>query len=172
MTIHLLGSYKNAVRIFSKSHDCNSYLYVDLDDKKENIPDWFDKLEKEDKPVFISENKRKSMIQEMKAWILKQPEIIEVWGNKERHTRLNPNEVLSQHSLIAGKNIENISKPSKALDDIIKHFFNNEYNGKKKKIQYGKLKTAPRLLDHLNVITLKNNDTEVERFYNHVKQYK
>ena len=166
------AGYRNAARLFSKSSDNNTCLYVDLDDKKENIFNWFDELERGNNPIIISDNKKGNvffMIQEMEAWILKQPEIIEVWGQKERYTRLNPQEVLAQHSLIAGKNIEDISKPSGVLYDIIKHFFSKEYNGKKKKIQYGKLKTAPKLLDCLDVTILKSNDTEAERFYNYVK---
>ncbi len=94
---------------------------------------------------------------------------MEEWARKNRHIRTNQTEILSQHSLIAGKNIEDISKPSKVLCEIIKHFFSKEYNGKKKKIQYGKLKTAPELLDCLDVTELKNSDTELKRFYNYVK---
>ena len=165
--IQPLAGYKNAARIFSKSSDNNNYLYVDLDDRKTNIYNWFSRLENENNPIIIPEDKKKNvffMIQEMEAWILKQPNTIESWGKKKKYTRTYPNEILSQHSLIAGKNIEDIIKPSKVLSDIIKHFFSNG----KKKARYGKLKTAPELLDCLNVDCLKETDSEIERFHNEV----
>ena len=58
------------------------------------------------------------------------------------------------------KNIEDISKPSQKLGIILKHYFikNN------KSAKYGKLKTAPALLDALKTSALKPLDNELQRF--------
>jgi hypothetical protein len=37
-------------------------------------------------------------------------------------------------------------------------------NGQRAKVRYGKLKTAPGLLDCLKTVQLKENDSEVDRF--------
>jgi len=165
ISVQPLAGYKNAARKFIETSANNLCLYVDLDEKKENMNKWFDE---KISPLIIPENKKEKvffMIQEMEAWILKQPEAIEIWGKKKKYTRTNPQEILSQHSLIAGKNVEDITKPSKnVLPFIIKHFYSSE----KKKIKYGKLKTAPELLDCLDVALLKKTDSEIERFYNYV----
>jgi hypothetical protein len=163
-----LGGYRNAARIFSES-TTDVYLFVDLDDKKENIPNWFEKLITENplKPIEIPASKKPKvffMIQEMEAWILKQPEAIENWGLKNHYVRKHPTEKIADHSLISRKNIEDLAKPSVKLNLIIKHFFRKEYRGKKKIIQYGKLKTAPDLLDCLDVSKLKATDSEFNRF--------
>jgi hypothetical protein len=166
--IQLGGGYRAAACQFAASSEKNSCLYVDLDSKRECISNWFDKLvtENPDKPIHIPDDKRQNiffMIQEMEAWILNQPSSIEVWGKNNNYIRTH-REPIEGHSLIAGKNIEDINKPSKALGEIIKHFFNKECNGKLKKVQYGKLKSAPGLLDCLNTTELKENDAELQRF--------
>ena len=163
ITIEPLAANKNVARIFSKSSNSNNYLYVDLDDKKEDIDKWFDNLENsQNNPIVFSDDKN-FMIQEMEAWILKQPEAIEEWGRKNRYQRAHSKELIVSHKLICGKNIEDIARPSKTLYNIIQYFFRREKNSSKK-IKYGKLKTAPSLLDCLDVIKLKNTDSEIQRF--------
>ncbi|KAA6315926.1 hypothetical protein EZS27_033691 [termite gut metagenome] len=167
--IQLGAGYRAATRQFAASSEKNCCLYVDLDNKRECIPDWFDKLVTENpgKPIHILDDKRQNvffMIQEMEAWILKQPAAIERWGKDNHYIRTHSNEPIEGHSLIAGKNIEDINKPSNTLGEIIKHFFSKERDGKLKKVQYGKLKSAPGLLDCLNATELKENDAELQRF--------
>jgi hypothetical protein len=167
ISIQPLAGYKNAARKFSESSTDSFCLYVDLDDKKENIAKWFNE---KINPIVISEDRKDRvffMIQEMEAWILKQPDILDIWSAKKCYLRTNKTEKIVEHSLIAQKNIEEISKPSKTLYDIIKHFFSKENGGKK--IQYGKLKDAPYLLDCLDVEKLKSNDSEINRFYRYIQ---
>ena len=52
-------------------------------------------------------------------------------------------------------------KPSEKLKIIMKRFFVKN----KKAAKYGKLKTAPGLLDALNVTALISLDDELRRFY-------
>lgn len=163
------GGYRNAASLFVKDDTPGVFLYVDLDDKKENIPDWFAKLKTEnpDKPIIVSASKQQDvffMIQEMEAWFLKQPASIERWSKVENYQRLHPKERIEEHSLIVGKDIEDIEKPSEKLYELIKHFFKGEKNGKTKKVRYGKLKSAPGLLDQLDVCLLLQSDAELQRF--------
>lgn len=163
------GGYKSAAKLFANNANRNVFLYVDLDDEKTNTAAWFKKLEARNpqNSIVISDEKKQNvffMIQEMEAWMLKQPLAIESWGQTNGYERLYPNETIAKHSLIAGKDIESISKPSEKLKILIRHFFRNNYNGKKKKIQYGKLKSAPGLLDHIEAIKLLMADEELQRF--------
>jgi len=163
------AGYRNAAVQFIEKSKQKTFLYVDLDDRKENIPNWFTKLETENpnRPIKIPETKRQNvffMIQEMEAWILKQPASIDRWGVANDYLRLPPTDIIADHSLIAGKNIEEIEKPTKVLKNLIKHFFWKKDNGKKKKLQYGKLKSAPGILDQLDVHQLLENDSELQRF--------
>lgn len=167
--IQLGAGYRNAASQFVKNKGQGVFLFIDLDDKKENIPNWFYRLETEkpQKPIIIPDLKKQDvffMIQEMEAWILKQPHSIEKWGSVNGYLRLHPTDKINNHSLIVGENIENIKKPSNVLYNLIKHFFQKEHNGKKKKIQYGKLKSAPGLLDQLDVSALFHSDSELQRF--------
>ena len=90
INIQLKTNYRTATTNFIQSAENNLVLFVDLDDKKENIPNWFCKLKNENpnKPIIISSDKKEKvffMIQEMEAWILKQPEAIETWAQKNRY---------------------------------------------------------------------------------------
>lgn len=174
--IQLGAGYRNAASQFVKHNEQGIFLYVDLDDKKDNIPNWFSRLETENpqKPIVIPDSRKQSvffMIQEMEAWILKQPDSIDRWGVVNGYSRLHSTDIISNHSLITGKDIESIKKPSGVLYNLIKHFFQKEHNGKKKKIQYGKLKSAPGLLDQLDVNTLLQNDSELQRFLSSITTY-
>jgi hypothetical protein len=172
IVVQLGAGYRNAASQFVKSEKSGVFLFVDLDDRKEHIPNWFTKLETEnpDKPITILDSKKDKvffMIQEMEAWFLKQPASIDKWGKTNNYLRLHPTKKIEDHSLISSKDIENIAKPSEKLYDLIKHFFENERNGKK--IQYGKLKSAPGLLDQLDVSDLLKKDCELQRFCKVIK---
>lgn len=160
--LQMAGPNKNAVKMFVKPSSENLFLFVDLD-KAENKDSWFTKIETE---MRVSFDKKKGrvffMIREMEAWILKQPEAIEKWGRENKyHLKTS----IASHHTIAGKDIETIVKPSGVLNEIIQQYF-TDIRGKK--IRYGKLKTAPNLLKCLDVKQLKNNDSEINRFYEYI----
>ena len=67
---------------------------------------------------------------------------------------------ISEHSVIRGKNIEEITKPSQKLGILMKKFFKKG----KKGASYGKLKTSPGLLDAINTEDLITKDRELQRF--------
>ena len=172
--IQMGAGYRNAALQFVNINKKNLYLFVDLDDKKENIPVWFSKLttENPNNPIIISDEKQQNvffMIQEMEAWILKQSDSIDKWASENGFIRSHKSDLISDHSLIRGKNIEELNKPSSILKNLIKHFFYKEFNGKKKKLQYVKLKYAPGLLDQIDIKILFKNDSELQRFHEVIK---
>jgi hypothetical protein len=148
--------------------DC---LYIDSDLPPAEIVQWYDKMAHNENPaqvVIIPEDRRERiffMIQEMEAWFLKQPECIEHWAKQEHYVRVQKrvNENIKEHSLIRNKDIELIAKPSEKLAQLISIYFEKD-NKTKKRARYGKLKTAPYLLDALDVEPLIEADQELQRF--------
>lgn len=162
--------YRNAAKRFVEDSSYNS-LFVDSDVSAEKVNTWFEKLKTEhpDKPIIISLERQNDvffMIQEMEAWFLKQPECFEKWAALEGYKKIDEDEI-KNHSLIRNKDIEDISKPSEKTKILLRHFFEKEFpGGKRKHALYGKLKTAPILLDCLDVNKLIQNDRELQRFKN------
>lgn len=160
--------YRNAAKRFIEDSSYNS-LFVDSDVSAENVTSWFEKLKTEnpDKPIIIPLERKSDvyfMIQEMEAWFLKQPECFEKWAVHEGYIKRN-SDLISNHSLIKEKNVEDIHKPSEITKILLKHFFEKKFpSGKRKLAAYGKLKTAPILLDCLDVNYLLKNDKELLRF--------
>lgn len=158
--------YRAAAKRFAESESDVS-LYVDSDLPAEAVDGWFDKLRNEENPeksIIIPDSKREDiyfMIQEMEAWFLKQPECIDRWVAAADLIRKNPEEKICNHSLIRGKDIELIRKPSEKLAILIKKYVADEEG---KAIKYGKLRTAPSLLDNLDVTSLLTKDAELRRF--------
>lgn len=149
------------------------YLYTDLDTDRSHRADWFIKMETDnpEKPIVIPEEKRDYvffMIQEMEAWILKQPDAIERWAAANNYQHFADRGSVFEHRLIAQKNIEAIAKPSNVLADIIKQTFQSDRlrkNGKKfKGVEYSKLKSASGLLSCLDVSLLVSHDIELQAF--------
>ena len=165
--------YRNAVKSFLANE--KSKLFVDLDAPKCKIEDWFKKLESVNigSPLHVPINRQKNiffMIQEMEAWFLKQPQCFEKWAKTNGWTRRNVDEKIEDHSLITKKDIESITKPSVTVANLMRHFFEKKLKGEKRKIaKYGKLTTAPILLDNLNALLLEKQDTELQRFNKNIQ---
>lgn len=155
--LNLGGGNKNAVKMFLNDTSHKTILFVDSDHLDTNK--WYN----EDMKDFnISDDKKEYiffMIQEMEAWFLKQLNCLDIWAEKEGYNRKQEGDI-SQHSLLKNKNIEEIKKPSDKLTTILKVYF--EKKGKPAK--YGKLKTAPALLDALDTSSLLPLDNELQRF--------
>ena len=168
-----LGANKNSsVYKYARNKTADTYLYVDLDAPASGIARWF--TDKQNAAAakglaFSQENDEGHvffMIQEMEAWFLKQPLCIVTWAKAKGYFREHSNEVLPEHPLIKGKDIESIVKPSGKLADIIKHFY-VEVKGdgsKGKKVKYHKMKSAPGLLDAIDTDSLVSIDTQLARF--------
>ena len=165
ITIFMGTGYRNAAKQFVESTTPLG-LFVDSDLPPEIKHVWFDKLINKEHPemsITIPEEKMKHiffMVQEMEAWFLKQPDCLESWAKSEGYSRKNAKFNISDHSLIKGKDIEMVSKPSEKLVLIMKCFF---FKGSKP-AKYGKLRTSPRLLDSLDIDALLPLDLELQRF--------
>ena len=155
--LNLGGGNKNAVKIFLNDTSHKTILFVDSDHLDTNK--WYN----EDMKDFnIPDDKKEYiffMIQEMEAWFLKQLNCLDIWAEKEGYNRKQEGDI-SQHSLLKNKNIEEIKKPSDKLATILKVYFEK----KGKTARYGKLKTAPALLDALETSSLLPLDNELQRF--------
>lgn len=161
ITIFMGKGYRNAVKQFIEASTPIG-LFVDSDLPPKDKYLWFDKLinnENPEKTIVIPEGRKDSvffMIQEMEAWFLKQPFCLDKWAQKEGYTKKETTNI-AEHSILKNKNIEEISKPSEKLKIIMKRFFVKN----KKAAKYGKLKTAPGLLDTLNVTALISLDDPI-----------
>ena len=130
------------------------------------MEEWFESLintENPDKSIIIPAEMREKayfMMQEMEAWFLKQPDSIELWGKDNGYERKRENERIDSHSSIRKRDIETLNRPSEKLALLIKTFFHNSGKG----VKYGKLKSAPGLLDDVDVVRLLQCDSELQRF--------
>lgn len=156
--------YRSAVKRFlGSTSDC---LYIDSDEPPATRHKWFERLVNDTHPekTILIPDARKSMIffmvQEMEAWFLKQPDCLSRWADVEGYTRKDSHENIAEHSLLRGRNIEDISKPKDKLKIIMRRYFHKG----KKVAKYGELKTAPVLLDSLDVPALIPVDLELQRF--------
>lgn len=165
ITIFMGAGYRNAAKQFVEENSLMG-LFVDSDSPAKTKHLWFERLINTEHPemtIIIPEEKRKHvffMVQEMEAWFLKQPECLSRWAEMEGYSHKEAKLDISEHSLIKGKDIESISKPSEKLSLLMKRFFFKETKAAK----YGKLKNAPLLLDSLNVDSLIPLDLELQRF--------
>ena len=165
ITIFMGAGYRNAAKQFVEENSLMG-LFVDSASPAKTKHLWFERLINTEHPemtIIIPEEKKKHvffMVQEMEAWFLKQPECLSRWAEMEGYSRKDAKLDISEHSLIKGKDIESISKPSEKLSLLMKRFFFKETKAAK----YGKLKNAPLLLDSLNVDSLIPLDLELQRF--------
>lgn len=161
------AGYRSATKMFVKNFQ-DHYLYVDSDDS--DTSKWFKKLDNIDPSRAIimpaeAKDKVYFMIQEMEAWFLKQPDCLEKWGVAQGYTRTNKETAIASDNQIAGKDIESLSEPSRIVGVIIQRYFERTMpDGKKKKVKYGKLKSAPSILDNLDEQALVAIDNELYRF--------
>lgn len=152
VTIDMGNGYRSAAKKYIRTPE-DSCLYVDSDRPYKDREKWHDQLLNPlnpEKNIVIPTDLRRNvyfMVQEMEAWFLKQPECIEAWASKGDIERIHGNEDISQHSLLRGKDVEDISKPSKILETLIKKYYRDPIT--KKAVKYGKMRTAPGLLAHL-----------------------
>lgn len=165
------AGYKNAAKVFIAKPEEN-YLYTDLDDVPERRADWFTHLE--ENGIVIPDARKSDVffwIQEMEAWFLKQPQCIEEWANDKNIKIKKP---IAEDPLISGKDIERLQhKPSFVMKVIFQRDLENTRkgkNGKTQKLEYGKLRHAPRIIPYLIPQDLIAKDAELRAFVSRVKE--
>lgn len=151
-------SITNVVKIRQK----NSLLLMDLDGsktiKQQRIMD--NKLIDIQDTLFF-------MVQEMEAWILSQPEVIEtVFSHYKTKGGL-----ISEDEAIKGKEIENITKPSNVLYILLQRHFTYTKGEKVKKLKYGKLTHSPSLIERLNIQKLCETFEDVRLLMQKINSY-
>lgn len=168
------GGYKSAAKRFKelKEDQKETVLLIDLDAPKTEKPQ---KLEELDLVSFKDEVF--FMIQEMEAWILSQPDKIELFAKKEQFIIKDKEKIVADNNLIKGKDIEDIEKPSGRLSTIfVQHFqVEKQRRGKSpkaKKRDYGKLKDAPSLLELLDLSILRKSFEDVESLILYIESKK
>ena len=172
ITIFMGAGFRNAAKQFVEASSFLG-LFVDSDLPPEKRYEWFDKLTNQAHPelsITMPEEKMHDvffMIQEMEAWFLKQPACLDRWATLEGYSRKDAELVISDHSLIKGKDIERIAKPSEKLALLMKRFFEKGT----KAARYGKLKQSPLLLDSLDVEALLPLDAELQRFVSVIDEH-
>lgn len=165
------AGYKNAAKVFIAKPEEN-YLYTDLDDVPERRADWFTHLE--ENGIVIPDARKSDVffwIQEMEAWFLKQPQCIEEWAT-DRNIKIK--KPIAEDPLISGKDIEHLQhKPSFVMKVIFQRDLENTRkgkNGKTQKLEYGKLRHAPRIIPYLIPQDLIAKDAELRAFVSRVKE--
>ena len=151
LIVEIGAGYKNAANAFKKYAliDTNTSLLIDLDGSKSIKQQRLKELEIEGSAncVFF-------MVQEMEAWILSQPDIIEKCYN-ERFMRAKAGVSLKElePDLFTG-HPDQIKKPSAKLKVLLSRYYSEMKGRTKKKKKYGKLKDAPFLIEHLDMSRL------------------
>jgi hypothetical protein len=154
------SGYKQTAKDFKADieKDSNSLLLIDLDAPKSQKNAKLSELALLDysEKVFF-------MVQEMEAWVLSQPEIIEQFAKQKDYKLKNTEKIIAENSLLKDKNIEEISKPSDKLNTLFGQYFEvyEKRRDKYKPASYGKLKDAPELLKLLDFSKLLNDFEDV-----------
>lgn len=167
VSIFMGNGYRNAAKRYIERPE-GSCLYVDSDYPYTDREKWHDRLlnpKNPEKNIVIPTDMRGNvyfMIQEMEAWFLKQLECLPKWAAKAGFERVDEKDDICQHSLLRGKDVEDIKKPSKALAILIRKYYRDPLT--KRACKYGKMDTAPGLLDALDAKDLIPKDRELARF--------
>lgn len=150
----ICASYTGAKKSF-KNADTSALLLIDLDGIEATKAAKLSELGLNDckDRVFF-------MVQQMETWILSQPMRLQE-GLSELYTKYTDFDMATD-PLIAGIDVQTISKPSQTLDHLLKKHFHKLKNGVPKPLKYGKLKNSYLLIALLDITELRNNFIDVE----------
>ena len=128
-------------------------LLIDLDGKIETKPKMLNEsLDGMEENLAHFQNEVFFMVQEMEAWILSQPDVIEVYADNKGYRRKLEKKV-SEHHFLRVHPIE-ISKPSEKIKTIFREYFEEQIirssKTKIKAVEYHKTKIAPDLINMLD----------------------
>ncbi len=111
IVINPQAGYRQAVKKYLVAGE-DSFLFVDLDMPKTQKQQWFDNLSNEPiKPISIPTEKKDNiffMIQEMEAWILKQPDAIYRWATEYNNYLNKRTDKIDDHTLLRNRDVEDI----------------------------------------------------------------
>lgn len=114
------------------------------------------------------------MVQEMEAWILSQPDKLELFASSEGLIRKKVGASIAENSLLKHHHPEDISKPAEKLNTLFRQYYSIERitRGKKKKKPkaYSKTKDGPRLIGLLELKRLMKTFQDVEAIVTYIDQ--
>lgn len=170
LRIKSFGSITQAKKMLEmmENKGINAVLLIDLDAPPEKREERLNQYKPFDTTKIFF------MIQEMEAWILSQVDKIEEFGKNEGLIRKRDNEDINNNSLIKNKHPEQINKPSKKLDTILRQYFDvvKVRRGKERKIgkRYSKAKDGPKLIGLLNLQILMQSFDEAKKLVDYIKR--
>lgn len=107
------------------------------------------------------------MIQEMEAWILAQPDKLDIYARREGWVRKRADEEIAQDVLIRDRHPEDLPNPAERLNTLFrKYFLVKKLRGGKstdKPKSYAKTKDGPILIGLLDAASLMATFTEANR---------
>lgn len=167
LKVEMSAGYKNCLKRFLEKDCDNKFILIDLDAPAENRELFFEGLRKEETIDSEKINEGKDqiffMIQSMEGWILSQPNAIEAWANNNGYKRIKVDKIIAEDNNIKDKHPQNIQHPASVLKTILGRYFETN---KGKKAKYGKLRSAPQLLNKLDRTKLKSDFSDVENLVN------
>lgn len=146
------GGVNQSVNIFKASKMDNPMLVIDLDGPPSSRADRLQGLDIEEHAdsVFF-------MVQEMEAWFLAQPSIIDQYYENFHR--------IIQEPFPEYEDPESISRPSRELNIQVQRFYVDPSRltrkGRPKKVKYGKLKDAPGMILLLDINDLEQKFDDV-----------
>lgn len=167
----IAGGNKSGYKQFVEKQMEDVY-YTDLDRKPSKRHEWFDTMEA-DGIKASSERKEKVFfwIQEMEAWFLKYPQSITDWISSEGILMKSGSHITEDEymTIQAPEQVENLQqKPSRIMETLFQRYLLSPRNGKDdkpRKLRYGKLRHAPRIIPFLSPQEILKQDAELRRFY-------
>lgn len=164
LVVEIGAGEKNAAKSFKQyaNLDDNVSLVIDLDRSKSLRIQKLEYLEVEEfeKRVFF-------MVQEMEAWIISQPDVIEECFNA-RYIREKVDFKIENDELFL-IHPEAVSKPSEKLKVFLGRYYSEMKGNIKKKKKYGKLKDAPLLIENLDIHKLIATFDDIRLLKTHIE---
>jgi hypothetical protein len=171
ISVDMYGSVKNTKKILqnTKKIKPQPFFLIDLDCPKENKHTRLaDNYEPEDWPrIFF-------MIQRMEAWILSQPDKIELFGIQCQMLNEKTKFTIAENILIKRKHPEEVNEPDVVLSTIFRQYFkvSKRVGDKAKPKKYSKSKDTPELLKMLDSKRLRSTFDEFDNLILTIKQLK
>ena len=149
-------------------------LLIDLDGRIDQKPIRLNEsLTGMDEILADFQNEVFFMVQEMEAWILSQPDVIENYANDKGYKRKLEKKV-KEHHFLRVHPIE-ISKPSEKIKTIFREYFEEQIERKSqikiKAVEYHKTKIAPDLIEMLDFQKLTETFEDAKNLQNLIKGF-
>jgi hypothetical protein len=152
------GPDRNAVKMFLNSA-AYQVLLIDLEGRPNTRLQRLESFHDLGFDIQVHAGNTFFMVQKMEAWFLSQPDKIELLLAKKKvttHTLANDDNLLNRHP-------ESIVHPDNVLNVILMGHFEENRNGRRKKMKYSgkKLTLAPQLLEILDIERLRGTFSDV-----------